>query len=112
LINKNKRTTELTYTIPHPDVGIALYKYIISTIAMNKRTAPEYYFRLISFQEFVNNRYKTETKTKNETGTTLDNMIANIKAGSEDVYKILSDFVSCLQTRYSIKRAPSKRRHD
>ena len=65
---------------------------------MNKRTAREYYLRLIGFQGFVNNRYNT----KNKTETILDNIIANIHEGSEDVYEILSDFVSYLQTRYDI----------
>jgi hypothetical protein len=51
--------------------------------------------RLIGFHEFVNSR----CSAKNEAESTLDNIIANIKEGSEDVYEILSDFVSYLQTR-------------
>ena len=73
---------------------------------MNNRTAREYYLRLIGFQEFVNNRYNTKTKTE----TTLDVIIANIKEGSEDVYEILSDFVSYLQTKYNISALTLKQK--
>jgi hypothetical protein len=64
---------------------------------MNKKTAHEYYFRLLSFRQFVNNAYKNGTKTNNDTESVLDNIIANIKGGSEDAYDILSDFVTYLQ---------------
>jgi hypothetical protein len=73
---------------------------------MNKRTAREYYLRLIGFQEFVNNRYNA----KNQAETTLDNIMANIKEGLEDVYEILSDFVSYLQTRYNISALTLKQK--
>src|SRR5919198_667964 len=73
---------------------------------MNKRTAREYYLRLLGFQEFVNNRYGT----KNQTEVTLDDIIANIKEDSEDVYEILSDFVSHLQTKYDISALTLKQK--
>jgi hypothetical protein len=73
---------------------------------MNKRTAREYYVRLISFQEFVNNRYNA----KNQAETTLDNIIANIKEGSEDIYEILNDFVSHLQAKYNISALTVKQK--
>ena len=105
---KKKKTavTQLTYTIPNCEGNTVLDKYIRSISAMNKRTAHEYYIRLLGFQEFVNNRYDA----KNQTETTLDNIIANIKEGSEDVYEILSDFVSYLQTRYNISTLTLKQR--
>jgi integrase len=62
--------------------------------------------RLIGFQEFVNNRYNA----KNQAETTLDNIMANIKEGLEDVYEILSDFVSYLQTRYNISALTLKQK--
>src|SRR5919198_2589130 len=73
---------------------------------MNKRTAREYYLILLGFQEFVNNRYGT----KNQTEVTLDDIIANIKEDSEDVYEILSDFVSHLQTKYDISALTLKQK--
>jgi len=73
---------------------------------MNKRTTHEYYLRLISFQDFVNNRYSA----KNQSETTLDNIIAKIKEGSEDVYEILSDFVSYLHNRYNISALTLKQK--
>jgi tRNA(Ser,Leu) C12 N-acetylase TAN1 len=99
LIKKNETAVaQSTYIIPNCEGNTVLDKYIRSISAMNKRTAREYYLRLISFQEFVNNTYNA----KNETETTLDNIIANIKEDSEDVYEISSDFVSYLQTKYNI----------
>jgi integrase len=99
LINKNKTViAQPTYTIPDSERNTVLDKYIRSISAMNKRTTHEYYLRLISFQDFVNYRYSA----KNQSETTLDNIIAKIKEGSEDVYEILSDFVSYLHNRYTI----------
>jgi integrase/recombinase XerD len=107
LINKNKTViAQPTYTIPNSERNTVLDKYIRSISAMNKRTAREYYLRLLGFQEFVNNRYSA----KNQTETTLDNIIANIKEGSEDVYEILSDFVSYLQTKYDISALTLKQK--
>jgi hypothetical protein len=67
---------------------------------MNKRTAREYHLRLTNFQGFVINRYKS--KTMNKSRITLDNIIANIKQGSEDAYEILGDYVNYLQTNHKI----------
>jgi integrase len=107
LINKNKTViAQPTYTIPDSERNTVLDKYIRSISAMNKRTAHEYYLRLISFQDFVNNRYSA----KNQSETTLDNIIAKIKEGSEDVYEILSDFVSYLHNRYNISALTLKQK--
>ena len=73
---------------------------------MNKRTAREYYLRLLGFQEFVNDRYRNS----NQAEATLDNVIANIKEGSEDVYEVLGDFISYLQTRYNISAVTVKQK--
>ena len=100
MVNKNEiaAVAQPTYVIPNCEGSTVLDKYIRSISAMNKRTAREYYLRLLGFQEFVNNRHRTN----NQTEATLDNVIANIKEGSEDVYEVLGDFVSYLQTKYSI----------
>jgi predicted deacetylase len=76
LLNKDKTViAQPTYTIPNSEQNTVLDKYIRSISAMNKRTAREYYLRLIGFQEFVNNRYNA----KNQAETTLDNIMANIR---------------------------------
>jgi integrase len=107
LINKSKAViAQPTYTISNSEQNTVLDKYIRSISAMNKRTAREYYIRLLGFQEFVNNR----CSAKNQTETTLDNIIAHIKEGSEDVYDILSDFVSYLQTRYNVSALTLKQK--
>ena len=107
MIKENKTAVaQPTCIIPNCEVGTVLDKYIRSISAMNKRTAREYYVRLISFQEFVNNRYSV----KNQAETTLDNIIANIKEGSEDVYEVLGDFVSYLQTKYNISALTVKQK--
>jgi integrase len=107
LINKNKTViAQPTYVISNCEGNPVLDKYIRNISAMNKRTAREYYIRLLGFQEFVNNRYND----KNQTETTLDNIIANIKEGLEDVYEILSDFVSYLQTKYNISALTLKQK--
>src|ERR687886_500435 len=77
------------------DADRELTKYIKNISVMNKRTAREYYLRLSSFQDFVINRYKSETVNK----TSLQNIIANMQQSSEDAYEVLSDYVNYLQTR-------------
>jgi hypothetical protein len=93
---KNKTATaRLTdnITISQSEESPALDKYVKNICAMSGRTAHEYYRRLVNFQDFVISRYKTRIKTKNETGTTLDNILVKINEGSEDPYGILSDYV-------------------
>jgi integrase len=108
LVNKNETATiaRPTYVIANSEGSTILDKYIRSISAMNKRTAREYYLRLLGFQEFAYNRYSTN----NQTEATLDNITANIKEGSEDVYEILSDFVSYLQTKYNISALTLKQK--
>jgi len=90
------------------ETDIALDKYIKSIYAMNKRTAREYHLRLTNFQDFVINRYKS--KTMNKPRTTLDDVIANAKQGSEDAYEILGDYVNYLQTNHNISTLTIKQR--
>jgi integrase len=108
LVNKNEiaAVAQPTYVIPNCEGSTVLDKYIRSISAMNKRTAREYYLRLLGFREFVNNRHRTN----NQTEATLDNVIANIKEGSEDVYEVLGDFVSYLQTKYNISAVTVKQK--
>jgi integrase len=116
LIGKNKTAAQLTDTLGHYEeeesTATALGKYIKSIRALNKRTAHGYYLRLISFQDFIISRYKTNTKTKNETETktVLDNIIVKINEGSEDPYEVLSDYVTYLQTNYNISALTLKQR--
>jgi hypothetical protein len=108
LVNKNKiATVQLTDTTTtghceEKGTATALDKYIKSIRAMNKRTAREYYLRLISFQDFVISRYKTKI--------TLDNIITRINEGSEDLYEILNDYVSYLQINHNISTLTLKQR--
>jgi integrase len=62
-------------------------KYIKTVKAMNKATAKTYNFRLGYFDSFVSNDYRI----------TLDNMIEQIKKGSQDPYDILNDYICYLQ---------------
>jgi integrase len=87
---------------------ISLDKYIKSIYAMNKRTAREYHLRLTNFQDFVINRYKS--KPANKPRTALDDIISNIKQGSEDAYEVLSDYVNYLQTNHNISTLTIKQR--
>jgi integrase len=75
--------------------GMILDKYIRSIRAMNKATAYEYYFRLMTFQNFITNDYKS----------TVDDLIIRIKEGREDPYDILSNYIVYLQN--SCKISPS-----
>lgn len=54
---------------------------------MNKSTATEYRFRLQYFSRFISKEYKTS----------VDNLVHQIKGGSEVPYDVLSNFVSYLQ---------------
>ncbi len=62
---------------------------------MNKATAYEYYFRLMTYQNFIASDYKT----------TVDDLIIGIKEGHEDPYDILSNYIVYLQN--SCKISPS-----
>ncbi|MFL6434797.1 MAG: tyrosine-type recombinase/integrase, partial [Nitrososphaeraceae archaeon] len=111
MVNKNKTAArQLIDTLGYCEESkdTALDKYIKNIRAMNKRTAHEYYLRLISFQDFVINRYKA--KNENEAKTTLDNIITRINEGSEDPYEILSGYVVYLQTSYNISTLTLKQR--
>ncbi len=68
---------------------------------MNKSTAYEYYFRLMTFQNFIANDYKT----------TLDNLILEIKEGREDPYNVLSNYIIYLQHNYNISAGTLKARY-
>lgn len=59
---------------------------------MNKRTAYEYYIRLMNFQNFITIDYKT----------TLDTLIMGIKEGNEDPYDVLTDYITYLQNTCDI----------
>jgi hypothetical protein len=75
---------------------------------MNKRTAREYHLRLTNFRDFAINRYKS--KAMNKPRAALDDIIANIKQGSEDAYEILGDYVNYLQTNHNISTLTIKQR--
>jgi integrase len=62
-------------------------KYIKTIQAMNKTTARVYNFRLRYFDSFVSNNYRI----------TLDDLIEQIKKGSQDPYDILNDYICYLQ---------------
>ncbi|HJT47717.1 MAG TPA: site-specific integrase [Nitrososphaeraceae archaeon] len=108
MTNRNKTTAQLTDIQHHYEDGTSLDKYIRNIRVMNKRTAHEYYLRLISFQDYVINRHNTDTK--NKTRNALDNIIATIKNGSEDVYEVLSGYVNHLQTNHNISTLTIKQR--
>jgi integrase len=67
---------------------------------MNKRTAYEYYTRLITFQDLIRNDYKI----------TLDNLIIDLKDGRQDPYDVLSNYIAYLQNRYNISSGTLKTR--
>ena len=77
----------------------ALNKYI-RNVAMNNKTAYEYYHRLIGFQDFLTNSYNA----------TLDDIITRINEGRDGPYDILSDYVSYLRTNYNISTLTLKTR--
>jgi len=77
-----------------------LDQYIRNIHAMNKSTAYEYYFRLMTFQNFITNDYKA----------TLDNLILEIKEGREDPYNVLSNYIIYLQNNYNISAGTLKAR--
>ena len=78
----------------------ALNKYVKNVLAMNRKTAYEYYFRLMGFQDFIINSYNA----------TLDDIIIKINDGSEDPYDILSGYVTYLQTSCNISTLTLKLR--
>jgi hypothetical protein len=78
----------------------ALDRYVKSIRIMNKKTAHEYYIRLINFQNFVIGRYKTKNGVERK--TILDNIITRINEGLEDPYGILNDYISHLQANHNI----------
>ena len=96
---KTRTPMELKTTIPlsHSD---ALNKYVRSVGAMNRKTAYEYYLRLIGFQDFLTNNYNAS----------LDAIIQRINDRSEDPYGILSDYITYLQTNYNISTLTIKNR--
>jgi hypothetical protein len=77
-----KATPMQNFSSSYPSSNI-MDKYIRNIRAMNKATAHEYYFRLMTFQNFITNDCKT----------TLDNLITGIRQGHEDPYDILSNYV-------------------
>jgi hypothetical protein len=64
-----------------------LEKYIKTVKAMNQATAKVYNFRLGYFDSFVFNDYKI----------TLDDLVEQIKKGSQDPYVVLNNYVRYLQ---------------
>ncbi|MFL6338805.1 MAG: hypothetical protein ACJ718_06850, partial [Nitrososphaeraceae archaeon] len=89
MVNKKKTVTAVTQLdngIDQLEEGTvtALDRYIRNIRTMNKKTAHEYYIRLINFQNFVIGRYKT--KNGAERKTILDNIITRINEGLEDPY--------------------------
>jgi integrase len=64
-----------------------LEKYIKTVKAMNKATAKVYNFRLGYFDSFVCNEYRI----------TLDDMVGQIKKGSQDPYDVLNNYICYLQ---------------
>ena len=67
-------------------------KYITNISAMSKSTAREYRFRLQYFSRFTSKEYKM----------TVDNLVHQIKEGSEVPYDVLRNFVSYLQKNNSM----------
>ncbi|HJT48092.1 MAG TPA: site-specific integrase, partial [Nitrososphaeraceae archaeon] len=108
MIERDKTPTQLTDFQHHYEEGTALDKYIRNIRVMNKRTAYEYYRRLISFQDFVINRYNADIKSR--TKNALDNIIAKIRNGSEDVYEVLNEYVDYLQTNHNVSTLTIKQR--
>ena len=78
----------------------ALNKYVKNVVAMNRKTAYEYYFRLMGFQDFIINSYNS----------TLNDIITKINDRSEDPYDILSGYVTYLQTSCKISTLTLKLR--
>jgi integrase len=67
---------------------------------MNKRTAYEYYIRLMNFQNFITIDCKT----------TLDNLIIRIREEHEDPYDVLSNYIVYLQNHHHISSGTLKAR--
>jgi integrase len=59
---------------------------------MSKSTAKEYHFRLRQFAQFTSKEYKTS----------VDNLIDQIREGSQVPYDVLSNFISYLQNNNNI----------
>jgi integrase len=94
---KTLERTKTTIPLSHSD---ALNKYVKSVGAMNRKTAYEYYLRLIGFQDFLTINYNSN----------LDAVIQKINDGSEDPYDVLSDYVTYMQTNYNISTVTIKTR--
>ncbi|MGA9152648.1 MAG: site-specific integrase [Candidatus Nitrosopolaris sp.] len=77
-----------------------LDKYIRNIRAMNRRSAYEYYGRLMTFQDFIRNDYKF----------TLDNLIIELQNVREDPYDVLSYYILYLQSHYNISSGTLKGR--
>jgi integrase len=69
------------------NVSHHLEKYIKTINTMNKATAKVYNFRLGYFDSFVSNDYRIN----------LDDLVEQIKKGSQDPYDILNNYIGYLQ---------------
>jgi integrase len=65
---------------------------------MNKRTAHEYYYRLVTFGNFVQSEYNID----------LDSMIKELRVGSKDAYDLLSRYIIYLRNNFAISAATLK----
>jgi integrase len=65
---------------------------------MNKLTAHEYYFRLVTFESFIQTEYNVD----------LDGMITGLRAGSDEAYDVLSRYVIYLQNNSKISTSTLK----
>jgi hypothetical protein len=73
-------------------------KYIKTVKAMNKATARVYNFRLAYFDSFVSNDYS------------LDDMVEQIKKGSQDPYDVLNNYICYLQQNAHVSPLTLKQR--
>jgi hypothetical protein len=66
----------------------AILKYVNSFAVSNKRTSIEYFGRLLTFEQFINENYDF----------TVDDLLIN-KIFTVDIYGLLSSFVTWLSSR-------------
>ena len=70
----------------------AITKYITNISAMSKSTARAYHFRLQQFARFTSKEYNTS----------VDDLVNQIREGSQVPYDVLSGFISYLQNNNNI----------
>ena len=112
-------TTTMTATITsnRRTRSLCLAKYIKNIQQANKKTAPEYGYRLSRFERYIVTAYEEHQQLQQDqelkiTITSLDQVIDELKKSSDKInpYDLLSGFVAYLQEKEGIEN-PNTIRH-